>query len=284
MPLKALTSVQTAFLGTGFAPSHAMNKIDNCRNPADTYSFYRRTLETLRTAGVPFLLGGAYAFSRYTGISRHTKDLDIFVRPADIQKTIDTLRRASFRAEMVFSHWLGKAYHNDDFVDLIFSSGNGLCAVDDAWFLHAIAGEVLGVPVQLAPAEEMIWQKAFIMERERYDGADVIHLLRARGRELDWDRLLARFGLHWRVLLSHLLLFGYVYPEDHDSVPRAVLESLCARLLSDAPGSNGTCRGLFLSRSQYLVDTEEWSFDDPRLAPAGSMSTEQVMAWTEAGR
>jgi hypothetical protein len=27
--------------------------------------------------------------------------------------------------------------------------------------------------------EEMVWQKAFIMERERFDGADVVHLIQA---------------------------------------------------------------------------------------------------------
>ena len=35
------------------------------------------------------------------------------------------------------------------------------------------------MPGPLIPAEEMIWSKAFIMERERYDGADVAHILRA---------------------------------------------------------------------------------------------------------
>ena len=58
--------------------------------------------------------------------------------------------------------------------------------VDDLWFTHAAPGRVLGVPVLLCPPEEMIWSKAFIMERERYDGADVAHLILACGRELDW--------------------------------------------------------------------------------------------------
>ena len=64
------------------------------------------------------------------------------------------------------------------------------------------------------PIEEMIWSKAFLMERERFDGADVLHLVRARQKEINWPRLLSRFGEHWRVLLSHLVLFPYVYPND----------------------------------------------------------------------
>ena len=96
------------------------------------------------------------------------------------------LADAGFATELTFPHWLGKAYAGDRFIDLIFSAGNGVAAVDDLWFAHAPPGEVLGVPVRLCPPEEMIWSKAFIMERERYDGADVAHLILACGRELDW--------------------------------------------------------------------------------------------------
>jgi hypothetical protein len=58
--------------------------------------------------------------------------------------------------------------------------------------------------------EETIWSKAFVMERERYDGADIAHLLRASAERLDWHRLLERFDAHWPVLLSHLILFGFI--------------------------------------------------------------------------
>jgi hypothetical protein len=256
----------------------------------DAFRFYGHALEVMQASGVPFLLGGAYAFGYYTGITRHTKDLDLFVRQADARRTVDVFAAAGYRAELIFSHWLAKAYHGDDFVDVIFNSGNGLCPVDDAWFDHAVAGEVLGVSARLAPVEEMIWQKAFVMERERFDGADVNHLLRARGRQLDWDRLLARFGPHWRLLLSHLVLFGFVYPDDPERVPAHVLRGLTARLHDEpaagapAGGAAPLCRGTLLSRTQYLADTEEWGYADPRLAPRGPLTREQLARWTDGGR
>ena len=37
---------------------------------------------------------------------------------------------------------------------------------------------VLDKEVKLCPPEEIIWSKSFIMERERFDGADINHLLR----------------------------------------------------------------------------------------------------------
>ena len=48
-----------------------------------TRAFYVRTLAVLNEAGVPFLVGGAYALAKHAAIERHTKDLDIFVRTDD---------------------------------------------------------------------------------------------------------------------------------------------------------------------------------------------------------
>ncbi len=239
----------------------------------------------LRQAGPPYLVGGAYAFACYTGIVRHTKDLDLFVRPADAGAALETLAVAGCRTEVAFTHWLGKAFRGDDFIDVIYSSGNGLCPVDDAWFGHAVSHPVLGRPASLCPPEEMIWQKAFIQERERFDGADVAHLIHARGRTLDWRRLLDRFGPHWPVLFGHLVLFGYIYPDEKDCIPAAVLGELTARWQAEiaAPAAaDRECRGVLLSRIQYLSDMERDGRRDPRLPPSGGMSAEEVKVWTEA--
>jgi hypothetical protein len=250
---------------------------------ARAFAFYREALAAVRAAGVPFLVGGAYALAHYTGIVRHTKDLDLFTRPADAPRVLQALAAVGYKTEMTFPHWLGKAFAGEDFVDVIFCSGNGLCPVDDAWFAHAVGARVMGVDVHLCPAEEMIWQKAFIMERERFDGADVLHLLRARGAHLDWPHLLARFGSHWRLLLGHLILYGYVYPAEQDRIPAAILRELVGRLLEPPEeGPARLCRGSLLSRAQYLIDTEEKGYLDARLPPWGRMTSEQVTHWTAA--
>jgi hypothetical protein len=251
----------------------------------ETFRFYRRVVDLLRDAQLPFLVGGAYAFGYYTGITRHTKDFDLFVRAADCQHVLDTLGAAGYRTEITFSHWLGKAFLQDDFVDIIYSSGNGLCPVDDAWFEHAVEGTVLGTVLSLVPVEEMVWQKAYIMERERFDGADVNHLLRARGARMDWNRLLARFGSDWRVLLSHLILYGFVYPDDASAIPLTVLRELTAHLHEDSQAAPvpHVCRGPYLSRIQYVADIEQWHYVDPRVAPLGPLTAEQAAHWTNAG-
>src|SRR5215208_5315558 len=168
--------------------------------------FYRDAMEVLNRARVPFLVGGAFAFIHQAGIDKSTKDLDIFARPRDVQRLLEACATAGYETELVFSHWLAKIRSPEGFIDVIFSSGNGIAAVDDDWFAHATSEVVLGVPVKIAPAEETVWSKAFVMERERFDGADVVHLILAHADRMDWNRLLERFGPNWRVLLAHLIL------------------------------------------------------------------------------
>lgn len=250
-------------------------------------SFYAHVIEVLRKAGLPHLITGAYALHHHTGIARNTKDLDLFVHYAQIVEVLRVLARAGYRTELTYSHWLGKVYDGEDFIDLIFSSGNGLSDVDDAFFEHASDGVLFGVPVQFAPVEELIWSKAFVMERERYDGADVAHLLHECGAELDWVRLIKRFGVHHRVLLSHLVLFGFIYPDARALVPTWVIPYLASMLEPEttddlvAQTTEPVCGGTLLSREQFLPDIEEWGLVDARLA-TGAMSAQQVAQWTSA--
>jgi len=167
-------------------------------------------------------------------------------------------------------------------VDIVWSSGNGLCPVDDGWFEHAVEAEALGMPVKIAPVEELVWQKAFVMERERYDGADVAHVLRACAETLDWPRLLARFDGHWRALFQHLVMFGFIYPCERARIPAAVMRELMGRLDGELTrsASDRACRGTLVSRAQYLVDLERWGYTDPRLAPHGNMTPAERELWT----
>jgi hypothetical protein len=253
--------------------------------PPEAQAFYRYALDLLNQSSIPFLLGGAYALASYTGIVRHTKDLDVFVRPADCRRVLDLFAAAGFRTELTFAHWLGKIYHHDHLIDVIFSSGNALVEVDDLWFQFAKESEVWGRPVRLCPPEEIIWSKGYIMERERFDGADIIHLLRACGPTLDWQRLLWRFGSDWRLLLSHLVLFGYVYPEERGQVAPEVMNELLRRLAEEqrtSPSADHVCQGTRISREQYLTDVTQWGYQDARLPPRGAMSPEEITRWTAA--
>jgi hypothetical protein len=247
--------------------------------------FYRHLLQTLQAHEVPFLVGGAFGFAHFTGIRRPTKDLDIFIRQRDWPALERLAQGLGYRAELAFAHWLGKVYDHGGYVDVIFNSGNGLSPVDDAWFAHAIDAQLFDLPVKLAPVEESLWTKAFIMERERYDGADVAHLLHACATRIDWQRLQQRFEPHWRVLLSHLVLFGFIYPGERALIPRWLMDELTQRLHDEthqAPPQTELCAGTLLSREQYLPDVAQYGYDDPRLAPESKMTPADVEVWTTA--
>jgi Nucleotidyl transferase of unknown function (DUF2204) len=246
--------------------------------------FYLRSMSALQSAGVPFLIGGAYVIEAYAAVSRRTKDFDLYIRPRHVDAALAALASAGFKTEVTSPHWLAKAKHGRDYVDLIFRAGNGLCEVDDSWFERASEHELLGFRTKLCAPEEMIWMKAYIMERERFDGADIAHILLKCTDKLDWAHLVQRFGTDWRVLLSHLVLFGYIYPAELGRIPASVMNELIKRLQKETPvaGDNRLCRGTLLSRQQYLVDVEKWGFEDARLRKRVHMSSTDIARWTEA--
>jgi len=253
---------------------------------AHTAAFYRRALEALNDAKIPFLVGGAFAHACFTGIRRATKDLDLFIKRGDYDRVAQLAADNGWRAEMPFPHWLAKVYAGEDFIDLIFNSGNGVTPVNASWFRGNRKAEVLGIPVKLANIEDSLTSKAFIMERERYDGADIAHLVLVNSEHLDWRAMMNRFGSHWRVLLAHLTLFGYIYPGERGRVPPWVMEELLGRLAAEThqpPAADPhVCAGTLLSREQYLHDVEQLGYVDGRLTRASTMTEEDVAVWTEA--
>src|SRR6185503_18050085 len=133
--------------------------LENDALDAEARDFYLTAMSVLDEAKVSFLVGGAYAYARYTGVVRHTKDFDVFVRPEDCDRALGAFARRGFEVERKFPHWLGKAYSGESFVDVIWSSGNGIARVDEGWFDHAVLGRVLDRVVQLCPVEEILWSK-----------------------------------------------------------------------------------------------------------------------------
>jgi hypothetical protein len=248
-------------------------------SPDAKHSFYIDVLTSLIKAGIPFMVGGAYAFRHYTGIVRDTKDLDLFLLPKDQDRAMGLFKGRGYDLEFTAPHWLTKIRHDKEFVDFIFGLANGIGTVVESWFAHAPKSELMGVPVRLLPAEEMLWSKAFIMERDRFDGADINHLIRALRGSMDWDRLLRLFDVHWPIFLSHLILYRVVYPAERDAVPQAVWESLLARARAElnAPGSPaGVCYGTLLARNQYQKDVLDWDYADGRILPHGNLTPTQA--------
>jgi hypothetical protein len=235
--------------------------------PEEEREVYRRALQALNAAAVPYVVAGAYAIYEHTGIYRQTKDLDIFVEPSAVVRAARSLHEAGFVMRLEDLHWLAKAFVGDRFVDLIYGMGNGIAFIDEGWVTHSRTGVLAAQPVRIAPAEELIWHRLFINERHRHDMSDVVHLLLCSGDVLDWERLVARVGPNWPLLLAQLQMFSYVYPGYRSNVPPWVMEQLIEQARADIGRDEedaDVTRGTLISRFSFAIDVREWGFSDPR--------------------
>src|ERR1051325_7021377 len=105
---------------------------------AEANEVYREALELLNADGVPFLVGGAWALECLAGITRRTKDLDLFVRRGDCSRLLRVLAQAGYHTELRYPHWLCKALMRGHMIDVIFNTGNGEAPVDDLWLEKAL--------------------------------------------------------------------------------------------------------------------------------------------------
>jgi hypothetical protein len=235
--------------------------------PEEEREIYKLALDTLNAAGIPYVVTGAYAIYEYTGIYRDTTDLDLFAEPHFIVPAMQALRTAGFRTRLEQPHWLAKGKMGQRFVDLIFGMGNGLALVDADWYRYSRPAILAARQVRVAPPEDLIWHRLFISERHRQDMADIVHLILCTGHRLNWQRLLTKTGEHWPLLLTQLQMFGYIYPEIADRIPRGVLEQLLERAVEDVrrPRSGeAVTRGTLVSRFSFAIDVNEWGLRDLR--------------------
>lgn len=238
--------------------------------PEDEREIYKRALGALNEAGVPYVVAGAYAIYEHTGIYRQTKDLDLFCEPKAVIPAMEVLKRAGFRTRLEQSHWLAKALDDPFFIDIIYGMGNGLALIDEDWYRHSKPAILAATQVRVAPPEELLWHRLFISERHRQDMADIVHLILTMGHQMDWNRLLAKTGEHWPLLLAQVQTFRYVYPGYHSQVPKWVLRELLERASRDAMveaesgHEHDTTRGTLISRFSFAIDVNEWGFRDLR--------------------
>ncbi|WP_207493508.1 nucleotidyltransferase [Aridibaculum aurantiacum] len=230
----------------------------------EAHAFYKEALTILNECDARYMLGGGFAMFHYTGIYRDTKDLDIFCKPADYPKFLKHFADKGYKTELTDVRWLAKVFKGDHFVDLIFDTVNNICRVDDTWLERAPAANLFDVDVKILPPEELVWCKIYVQNRERFDGADVNHILLKYGKNLDWNHLLFRLDQHWHLLLAQLLIFQFVYPADfHEIIPRWLFDELMRRAHEqyDLPSPvERVCRGPIIDQTQYMVDIKEWDY------------------------
>jgi hypothetical protein len=230
----------------------------------DAYACYQGVIRGLLKANVPFAVSGGFAFHHHTGIWRTTKDLDLVTPPDAVPRAFEVLVQEGFETYIQDPVWLAKARRGDYFVDLITGVGNATLTVGQEWIDRARNDEVLGIRCRVLSAEEMIASKLFVTRRERFDGADIAHLLKACARTLDWDRLRKLTEPHWQMLFGELVLFAYIYPGNTGDVPRPVWNELIAHFQKSvtSPDPNAPFRGTLVDPKMFAIDVDEWGERD----------------------
>jgi hypothetical protein len=111
----------------------------------------------------------------------------------------------------------------------------------------------------LAP-EELLASKLFVIRRERFDGADIAHIIYASRGSLKWGRVLELVGEHWEILLWTLILFRYVYPAQTHYVPEELWQDLLSRLQREVTSPNALAkfRGSLVDDNMFAIDVNEW--------------------------
>jgi hypothetical protein len=231
----------------------------------EQHRLYGDVLDAFLRERLPFAVAGAFAFQCYTGIWRWTKDLDIFLPREYIPRALALCAQLGFETEVRDPVWLAKAWHEDYFVDLISGMSNGVVWVTDDWIRRAQPAQVLGLDVPILGANEMILSKMFVTHRDRFDGADIAHIIYRSGDKLDWDYLISAAGDNWELLLWHLMLYHFVYPIALDRVPRHIWQVLTERFrdaVLNPDLSRARFRGSIVDDVMFQIDFAEWGMEN----------------------
>lgn len=198
--------------------------------PADEWAVYCSALASVRASGVRFLIGGGFGLAVYTKHWRRTKDMDFYVLPHERHALIAALEKEGFSDlydKLSYDRgWIHRSMREGVIVDTIWSMANRRAEVDEQWFDHATQVNLRGEALQIIPAEELLWCKTYILQRDRSDWPDIFNLLYAVGPSLKWDHLLARFESDVPLLKALLTVFDWVCPNRAAWFPSELREQL----------------------------------------------------------
>jgi predicted nucleotidyltransferase len=149
----------------------------------------KRSAAALRDAGIPFLLGGSLAsWARGGPETRH--DLDLMIKPTDVERALQALEEAGMRPERPPEDWLVKAWDGETLVDLIYCP-KGM-PMDDEVIARGEELSVLGMEIRVMALEDVMATKLMALTEHslRYEG--LLQIARALREQIDWEQVRAR--------------------------------------------------------------------------------------------
>jgi hypothetical protein len=194
--------------------AHRLNKW-TVQIPEKEWAIYDEVLRGAAERTIPFAVGGAFAAATYTGCWRNTKDLDLYVPPEHRDRMIRLLcdlGMVDYFDTLEYDRWwIYRATRDGTIVDIIWAMANHRQQIDELW-MSGPEVELRGHRVKVLPAEALLWDKLYIMQRERCDWPDVLNLLYASGATVDWELLFRRIGDDAPLLAGVLSVFRWMAP------------------------------------------------------------------------
>jgi hypothetical protein len=149
----------------------------------------KKAAGALRDAGIPFVLGGGLAaWARGGPSSNH--DVDILMKPGDVERAVAVLEELGLRTEKPPEGWLLKAYDGDVLIDLIFDPSTG--PVTDEVIERADEIEVLSTRMRVMALEDIMATKLLALNETHLDLKGSLEMARAVREQVDWEEVRER--------------------------------------------------------------------------------------------
>jgi len=197
----------------------------------------KKAAAALRGAGVPFLLGGSLAsWARGGPQTRH--DLDLMIKPEDVDRAVAALTQAGMRADDPPEEWLVKAWDGDVLVDLIFSP-EGL-VMDDAVIARGEEMSVLSMQMRVMAIEDVLITKLMAITEHHLRFEGPLAIARALREQIDWAQVRDATAASPFARAFFVLLEGLgILPPEHDAPQAGAIREPRVRVITGGGSGAG---------------------------------------------
>jgi hypothetical protein len=146
----------------------------------------KRVASTLKSADIPFALGGSFAVYARGGYSSD-HDVDFLIREQDKDRALQELAAVGFQTEQPPEDWLVKVYDEGRMADLIYRPVESPVDEETLRDTEQISVEAIYMPV--LSATRLMIHKLLSYSQHYCDFATGLPVARSLREQIDWGRV-----------------------------------------------------------------------------------------------
>ncbi|MFC4072201.1 nucleotidyltransferase [Actinoplanes subglobosus] len=146
----------------------------------------KRVASTLKSAEIPFALGGSFAVYARGGYSSD-HDVDFLIREQDKDRALQELAGVGFETEQPPEDWLVKVYDEGRMADLIYRPVESPVDEETLRDTEQISVEAIYMPV--ISASRLMVHKLLSYSQHYCDFATGLPVARSLREQIDWERV-----------------------------------------------------------------------------------------------